>query len=216
MDGVLERIEEDDDQEASDEDEMGVRAKKSSSTKKLDEEGRASTGKLQTEKVNSEPFELSAGSPQQQKQTVDLGTEEDDAQEESKGQAENKPLATSGSLELKIIEADLERNLDSFGNQDPFAIFELDGQKFQTKTIDGGGKKPVWNEETTFKVANTASQMSVTIYDEDNFSNDLNCQGTIALLKICVPGGTDEWHELQHEGKTVGRIHLVSVWTGDA
>ena len=79
MDGVLERIEEDDDQEASDEDEMGVRAKKSSSTKKLDEEGRASTGKLQTEKVNSEPFELSAGSPQQQKQTVDLGTEEDDA-----------------------------------------------------------------------------------------------------------------------------------------
>ena len=76
---------------------------------------------------------------------------------------------------MKIIEADLERNLDSFGNQDPFAIFELDGQKFQTKTIDGGGKKPVWNEETTFKVANTASQMSVTIYDEDNFSNDLNC-----------------------------------------
>ena len=61
MDGVLERIEEDDDQEASDEDEMGVRGKKGSIKK--DEEGRASTGRLQPEKVNSEPFNLSASSP---------------------------------------------------------------------------------------------------------------------------------------------------------
>ena len=125
---------------------MGVRGKKSSS-KKLEDEGRASTGKLQTEKMNSEPFDLSASSPKQQQQQpvypVDLGTEEDDPQEESKGQL---PPATSGSLELHIVEADLDRNLDSFGNQDPFAIFELDGQKFQTKTIDGGGKKPTWNE----------------------------------------------------------------------
>lgn len=70
---------------------MGVRGKKSSS-KKPEEEGRASTGKLQTEKVNSEPFDLSATSPkqQQQQQTVDLGTEEDDPQEESKGQAEKE------------------------------------------------------------------------------------------------------------------------------
>ena len=88
MDGVLERIEEDDDQEASDEDEMGVRGKKGSIKK--DEEGRASTGRLQPEKVNSEPFNLSASSPKQQQPQpvypVDLGTEEDDAQEESKGQ----------------------------------------------------------------------------------------------------------------------------------
>ena len=64
---------------------MGVRGKKSSS-KKLDEEGRASTGKLAVDKVNSEPFDLSAASPkqQQQQQVVDLGTDEDD-QEEVKG-----------------------------------------------------------------------------------------------------------------------------------
>ena len=50
------------------------------------------------------------------------------------------------------MEAGLERNLDTFGNQDPFVVLELGEQKYQTKTINDGGKKPVWNEQTSFKV----------------------------------------------------------------
>ena len=199
MDGVLERIEEDDDQEASEEDEVNGRGKKSSA-KKTDEEGKGSTGKIPPEKGNSEPFDLGAASPQQQPvQAVDLGTEEDDG-EETKTKSEKKKAAlraaTSGSLELHIIEATLERNLDTFGNQDPFAILEIGDQKFQTKTIDGGGKKPKWNEQTTFNVQNTADEMSLTVFDEDQFSNELNCAGKIPLAALCVVDGSDQWFDL--------------------
>jgi hypothetical protein len=55
--------------------------------------------------------------------------------------------------------------------------------------------------------------MNVAIYDEDNFSSDLNCSGKIALSKVCVADGTDLGHEMQHEGAVVGRIRLASTWT---
>ena len=59
----------------------------------------------------------------------------------------------------------------------------------------------------------TAGVMTVSIWDEDTFANDLNCEGSIPLTQVCVVGGTDQWHELQHEGKTVGKLHLVTAWT---
>lgn len=55
--------------------------------------------------------------------------------------------------------------------------------------------------------------MNVTIYDEDTFNNDINCTGKIALTEICVVGGTDNWHDLEHEGKVLGKIHLATAWT---
>ena len=54
--------------------------------------------------------------------------------------------------------------------------------------------------------------MDVSVWDEDTFENDVNCAGKIPLTAICVEGGTDQWHELQHEGKVVGKIHLISIW----
>ena len=89
----------------------------------------------------------------------------------------------------------------------------MDGQTFQTKTISGGGKKPEWNDKTTFNIKNTAGEISCTVYDEDTISNDLNCAGKIGLTKICVVGGTDMWHDLAHEGAVRGRIHLATVWS---
>lgn len=65
---------------------------------------------------------------------VNLGTDNDEELEEikkqNKEQAAEAPPATSGTLEVQIIEANLDRNLDSFKDQDPFAIFVVDGQKF--------------------------------------------------------------------------------------
>ena len=185
MDGVLERIEEDDDQEASDEEDAGG---KKSSGKNAQEGGRASVGRLKPQKQNSQ-IDLS-NDPNQQQEAAQPG--------ESKPQQEaESPPATSGTLELQILEADLERNLDTFGDQDPFAVLELGGQKHQTKTIDGGGKKPVWNEQAIFKVQDTAGALKVSVFDADNFSSEFNCGSDIPLQQLCQPG-IDAWFELEY------------------
>ena len=137
MDGVLERIDEDEDVEASDDDDNQKEGKRSSAKKADEYPGKSSTGNSK-----SEPFDLG---PQKPVYPVDLGAEDD---EEEKKNAENNdgnrankvnagdddleepdeedPEATSGTLEMHIVEAALERNLD-FGKQDPFAIFEVAG-----------------------------------------------------------------------------------------
>ena len=94
-----------------------------------------------------------------------------------------------------IVEADLERNVD-FGKQDPYAIVEIADWKHKTNVINSGGKTPKWDETVENFVQDTADEMSVKIWDEDTLSDDLICEGKIALTQICVEGGSDSWHEL--------------------
>ena len=111
---------------------------------------------------------------------------------------------------MVIVEAELDRNVDTFKKQDPYAIFEMTDWKFKTKTINNGGKTPKWDETTENYIQDTGDEMSVAVWDEDTLDDDLICEGKIALAQICVEGGSDSWHELSFEGKTVGKIHLVT------
>ena len=71
--------------------------------------------------------------------------------------------------------------MDTFGNQDPFAVFKLGDREYKTKTINDGGKKPVWNEETHFNVQDLKGAISVSVFDADNFSSEFNCGSEIPL-----------------------------------
>ena len=88
---------------------------------------------------------------------------------------------TTGTLEVHIVEAVLERNVDTFTKQDPYAVFEIIESKYRTKTVNNGGKTPKWDEKMILKVLDTADDMNVQIWDEDTMEDDLICEGKIAL-----------------------------------
>lgn len=50
-----------------------------------------------------------------------------------------------GVLHTTVKEGRLLRKTDTFGQTDPFVVFELEGQRFKTKVIRDGGVNPVWN-----------------------------------------------------------------------
>jgi len=51
---------------------------------------------------------------------------------------------------VKVLEAKLTRDTDTFTAMDCFVIIEFQGQKKQTKAAAKSGKTPKWNESFTF------------------------------------------------------------------
>ena len=83
---------------------------------------------------------------------------------------------------------------------------------------------PYWNEEATFTVTNSATELLyVTIYEDDLFyshdanhtsgDNDIICNGIISLAAICKAAGTNMWHSLYSYGKFFGKLNIISTWT---
>jgi Ca2+-dependent lipid-binding protein len=46
---------------------------------------------------------------------------------------------------LTVVDAKLTRDVELVGKMDPFVVIKVDGKELKTKTIDNGGKNPVWN-----------------------------------------------------------------------
>jgi hypothetical protein len=54
------------------------------------------------------------------------------------------------------------------------------------------------------------------VKDEDIGSDDIVGQSTFKVSALCINNGIDEWFEIQHQGKSAGRVHLRSHWTPDS
>ena len=92
-------------------------------------------------------------------------------------------MATSGSLRVEIIEAKLTRDTEFFSKMDPYCVLECRMQKFRTRTLQGAGKTPKWQQAFDFDVKYVGDDMSIKVFDEDVAASDIVSQ-IIARLKI--------------------------------
>ena len=53
--------------------------------------------------------------------------------------------STGGHLHVKVIEARLTRDVETFGKQDPYVKITYMGVPVKTRVHENGGKNPVWN-----------------------------------------------------------------------
>ena len=81
-------------------------------------------------------------------------------------------MATSGTLRLEIKEANLTRDIEMFGQMDPFVMIQTRMLKYRTTTKDGAGKKPVWNEGFDIDVKYVGDDITIQVMDEDVTEND--------------------------------------------
>ena len=119
-----------------------------------------------------------------------------------------------GLLHMKIADAVLTRDTDTVGNMDPFVELKIGGVLVhKTAVLDGGGKRPVWNDEFVYEVRNFSPEVEFVVYDEDNFSNDTVGMGSCQLADLCQKGGTNESYPLTYEGQGAGTIRFETNWT---
>ncbi|GLC64448.1 hypothetical protein PLESTF_000167100 [Pleodorina starrii] len=74
-----------------------------------------------------------------------------------------------------------------FGKQDPYAILELGGQTYKTKTHRDGGTAPVWNE-TFVIIVNAETELSVTVKDENWGKDKLLGVASVSLATVRTHG----------------------------
>ena len=54
--------------------------------------------------------------------------------------------ADLGMLRIHVVEAKLTRNTELLGKMDPYLVIETRTGKPRTRTLDGAGKTPAWNQ----------------------------------------------------------------------
>ena len=122
-------------------------------------------------------------------------------------------MATSGTLNIFILEARLDRDTDTFGKMDPYVVINTRMQRIRTKTAKGQGKSPSWADECMeVDVKYVGDDFHLQIFDEDMTDSDLVCESTQKLSSLCVGEGLDDWFVLTFKGKDVGKVHLKGEW----
>ena len=55
---------------------------------------------------------------------------------------------------------------------DPFCVLQTRQQKFKTRTLQGAGKTPKWNQAFDIDVKYVGDDMTIQVMDEDVSSSD--------------------------------------------
>ena len=66
-----------------------------------------------------------------------------------------------------MVSAELTRDVELFGKQDPYVIIHYMGVEQKTKVIEGGGKKPVWNETFEIPLQSVSDEIEFHCRDDD-------------------------------------------------
>jgi len=122
-------------------------------------------------------------------------------------------MATAGKLEVTVVEARVEHDLNTFSSMSPYVMIEHRMERFITKVGDGG-KEPVFGETFTFDVKYIGDDFNMKIMNKNSMSSDdLMGESIIKVSGLCINNGIDDWWVVMKNGKKEGNIHFKSVWT---
>ena len=94
-------------------------------------------------------------------------------------------MATSGNLRLQVIEARLTRDTEFFSKMDPYTIISTRQQQFRTRTLNGAGKTPKWDQAFDIDVKYVGDDMTIKVMDEDVTASDLVSLTFYFLVNPC-------------------------------
>jgi Ca2+-dependent lipid-binding protein len=96
---------------------------------------------------------------------------------------------------------------------DPFVVIEHKGVKYKTCVIQGGGKKPIWNDTFEIPVPNLDDKLKVYCYDEDVFNHDLVGEAMVTISLLCTLQPSRKWLPLKYGKTKSGMILLETKYT---
>lgn len=114
---------------------------------------------------------------------------------------------------IKVIAGKLLRDTEFIGKMDPYVTVEYRGNKHKTCVIQGGGKKPIWNDKFELEVMSMGDDIKFSCYDEDLWSQDLIGETSIRIAHLCDIKGTRKWLPLKFDKKKSGMVLLETKYT---
>ena len=91
-------------------------------------------------------------------------------------------------IEITVLNGEFTVNMDTFGNQDPYVLIDVDSgnQQFRSKTKNGAGLYASWRDEH-FMVED-GDTMKLRVFDHDYVQDDLIGESDSINLSV-VPIG---------------------------
>ncbi|KAH7446716.1 hypothetical protein KP509_01G070400 [Ceratopteris richardii] len=88
-----------------------------------------------------------------------------------------------GTVEVELIKAHDLKDVEFFGKSDPYATLTIGGIKHRSKTIQDGGKSPVWNENFLFEIPHGPQELAIHIFDQEKHGSD-EAMGSVSIPLI--------------------------------
>ena len=123
-------------------------------------------------------------------------------------------------LSVTVVQCEGLPKSDTFGQNDVYVGLVASRQTRKTKTIDGGGTNPVWEdgegEKLNWSLGGAPDHLDVTVWDDDVGEDDLIGQCQIPLKQHLADSGWKQnaWFHLEDiKGRSAGRVKLHMEWS---
>jgi Ca2+-dependent lipid-binding protein len=64
-----------------------------------------------------------------------------------------------GKLKINIVKGEMLRDVQTFGQMDPYVTIHYMGQKYKTKIMNSAGKNPVWNDSFDIEIGSMSDEL---------------------------------------------------------
>ena len=113
-----------------------------------------------------------------------------------------------GQVIFRPIRAELLKDKELFGKQDPYVKIKTNSGEFKTHTCNNGGKRPYWNDSFNFNLTGDTN-IHLSVWDKDTFSkDDFLGETNINLLGKLIQGNNSNSYNLTYKGKAAGIIYI--------
>ena len=93
---------------------------------------------------------------------------------------------------------------------DPYVIIKVDGKELRTKTIDDGGKTPVWNQDFDINLPDKKRDVIFQVYDAGALADTIIGEANMPLKSVLMQKREPKEIEIKHEGKSAGKVIIMS------
>lgn len=124
-------------------------------------------------------------------------------------------MELEGTLQIKVLKAELLNDTDYFGKMDPYVILKLNDQSFQTTVKKSAGKTPQWYETFAFR-AKEGESIRLDVLDKDFLKHDdLVGSGVYEIKDIFSPNKNIIIKLYRKGSKYSGELFLESKFFPD-
>ena len=74
-------------------------------------------------------------------------------------------------MKIHVVEALLTRDTEWIGKMDPYCKLDTVKQNLRTRTLQGAGKEPKWNQVFTVDVPKKTDVLKIVVNDEEDTEN---------------------------------------------
>ena len=113
-----------------------------------------------------------------------------------------------GKLKINIVKGEMLRDVQTFGQMDPYVTIHYMGQKYKTKIMNSAGKNPVWNDSFDIEIGSMSDELQFFVKDNDMIGATEIGSTIMKASQLCINNGVRDWFTFTFSGEEAARVFI--------